>query len=61
MILGLLEVASEPSHLDLAGLRLHPLKGGRRGEWSLRVNRNWRITFRFEGEDVTDVDYEDYH
>lgn len=47
--------------MDLPGLVLHPLKGDRKGEWSVRVSGNWRVTFRFEGEDAEAVDYEDYH
>ncbi|MEE9394015.1 MAG: type II toxin-antitoxin system RelE/ParE family toxin [Planctomycetota bacterium] len=56
-----LDAATEPEDLDLPGYRLHPLKGDRKGEWSIRVSGNWRVTFRFESHDVTDVDYEDYH
>lgn len=47
--------------MDLPGLRLHELKGRDKGRWSVWVNGNWRVTFRFEGVDATDVDYEDYH
>jgi proteic killer suppression protein len=43
------------------GWRLHPLKGARRGEWSVWVTGNFRLTFRVDGEDVRDVDLEDYH
>jgi len=56
-----LDAATEPDDLDLPGYRLHPLKGDRKGEWSIAVSGNWRLTLRFEGHDVTDVDYEDYH
>ena len=56
-----LDAATEPDDLDLPGYRLHQLKGARKGEWSITVSGNWRVTFRFEGHDVTDVDYEDYH
>jgi proteic killer suppression protein len=45
----------------LPGWRLHPLKGGRRGEWSIWVTGNFRLTFRVDGEDVKDIDLEDYH
>jgi len=45
--------------MNLPGLYLHELKGKRRGTWAVRGN--WRVTFRFEGEDAVDVDYEDYH
>lgn len=60
-ILGLLDVARNPADLDIPGYRLHPLKGQRKGEWAVDVSGNWRVTFRFEGEDATDVNYEDYH
>jgi toxin HigB-1 len=43
------------------GWRLHPLKGARRGHWSIWVTGNFRLTFRLDGEDVADVDLEDYH
>ena len=41
--------------------RLHELKGDRKDTWSVTVQANWRITFRFSGGDADDVDYEDYH
>jgi toxin HigB-1 len=43
------------------GLNLHELNGDRKGTWSVKVSGNWRVTFKFAGEDITDVDYEDYH
>lgn len=61
LILGRLSVAVEARDLALPGLELHPLKGERKGTWALSVSGNWRITFRFSGSDVEDVDYEDYH
>lgn len=57
MILAMLDVAKEPQDLNQPGLRLHPLKG----HWSVWVNGNWRVTFRFDGADVELVDYQDYH
>jgi proteic killer suppression protein len=47
--------------LLLPGLVLHPLKGSRKGTWSVRVSGNWRLTFTFTGADADVVDYEDYH
>lgn len=47
--------------LDLPAFRLHPLKGRLLGYWSIWVNGNWRVTFRFAGADVELVDYLDYH
>jgi toxin HigB-1 len=61
LILGRLDVALEPRDMALPGLDLHPLQGRRKGTWAVCVNRNWRLTFRFTGNNVTDVDYEDYH
>lgn len=43
------------------GLDLHELSGHRKGTWPVKISGKWRVTFTFEGEDVTDVDYEDYH
>ena len=61
LILGRLSVAKEPRDMGLPGLHLHPLKGARHGTWAVQVSGNWRVTFRFVGPDVLDVNYEDYH
>jgi len=61
LILGRLNASVEPRDMSLPGLELHPLKGERKGTWAVSVSGNWRITFRFSGSDVEDVDYEDYH
>lgn len=61
LILGRLNVASEPRDMALPGLELHPLKGDRKDSWAVKVSGNWRVTFLFSGSDVEDVDYEDYH
>jgi toxin HigB-1 len=39
------------------------LTGNRKGEWSLFVTKNWRITFRIDGQDIEiiDLNFEDYH
>lgn len=47
--------------MDLPQFRLHPLTGGRKGQWAVTVRANWRIVFRFEGGAVEDVDFVDYH
>ena len=47
--------------MDAPEYRLHPLKGDRRGRWSVRVSGNWRIVFRFEDFEAGDVDLIDYH
>ena len=61
LILGRLHAAQQPKDMSLPGLRLHELKGDRSGTWAVDVSGHWRITFRFDGEDVEVVDYEDYH
>lgn len=61
LILGLLNAATAAADLALPGLRLHPLKGERKGTWAVSVSGNWRITFCFKGKDADEVDYEDYH
>ena len=60
-ILALLATAESLEDMSLPGLNLHELKGARKGTWSVWVSGNWRVTFRFERNDATDVDYEDYH
>jgi proteic killer suppression protein len=60
-ILGLLDVAAGPADMNLPSFKLHALKGDLKGHWSVWVNGNWRVTFRFEGMDVELVDYQDYH
>jgi toxin HigB-1 len=41
--------------------RLEALKGDRRGRWSIRINDQWRVCFRFENGDAFDVEIVDYH
>ena len=40
---------------------MHPLKGDRRGQWSVRVSGNWRIVFRFVNGEAVGVNLIDYH
>lgn len=56
-----LDAARKPSDVALPGYRLHPLKGDRKGFWSISVSANWRIIFRVGDGDVYDVDLVDYH
>ena len=49
---------------DLAavpGNRLETLAGDRRGQYSIRINDQWRICFRWTGHDAVDVAIVDYH
>ena len=59
--LDVLDAADSIQAFGLPGFRLHSLKGTLSGKYSIRVTRNWRITFRFENGDVFDVTLEDYH
>ena len=56
-----LDTATKPDDLAAPGWRLHPLTGNFRGFYSITVNGNWRVIFRFDGKDVELVDYLDYH
>jgi toxin HigB-1 len=60
-ILTVLDDALSPQELNLPGYHLHPLKGDMKGFWSVTVRANWRIIFRFEGNDAFDVELIDYH
>lgn len=59
--LGALDHASTPHDLAVPGWKLHALKGALTGHWAVTVNGNWRLTFRFDGDDAEVVDYQDYH
>ena len=43
------------------GNRLEVLKGGRSGQWSVRINDQWRLCFRFASGEALDVEIVDYH
>jgi proteic killer suppression protein len=59
--LVVLNNAPEPARMNVPGWDLHPLKGELAGHWAVKVNGNWRMTFRFEGNNAVVVDYRDYH
>ena len=49
---------------DLAippGNRLETLKGDRHGQWSIRINDQWRICFRWRDDGAAEVEIVDYH
>lgn len=41
--------------------RFHALRGDREGQWSISINDQWRICFRFVDSDAFDVEIADYH
>lgn len=60
--LAMLHAARELKDLlSPPGNRLKKLKGPRAGEYSIRINDQWRVSFRFERGNTEDVRVEDYH
>lgn len=59
--LAALDTAQMINDMDIPGYRLHPLKGRKKGRWSISVSGNWRLTFQFEQGNAYILDYEDYH
>lgn len=55
-ILSVLDVAQGADDLAIPSFRAHPLKADLAGHWSVWVNGNWRVTFRFIDGDVELVD-----
>lgn len=56
-----LNSAIKPDDMNTPGNEFHSLKGNLKGFYSVKVNGNWRIIFKFEGKDAILVDYLDYH
>lgn len=54
-------IASEEEVRDVPTWKAHRLTGSRRGTWSLHVSRNWRLTFEIDGDEMADLNLEDYH
>jgi proteic killer suppression protein len=60
--LMLIDAAEKESDLESPpGNRLKKLEGKRKGEFSIRINDQWRISFKFKNGDAYDVSIEDYH
>ncbi len=60
-MLDRLDTVLRPEDMNIPGFKFHQLTGDRKGTYAVTVTGNWRITFRFDGEDAIDVDLEDYH
>lgn len=56
-----LEHATCPMDMNATRWHLHALSGNLAGFYAIFVNGNWRLVFRFQGKDVVEVDYLDYH
>jgi toxin HigB-1 len=61
MQLAALDTAQVIEDINIAGFRLHSLKGESKGRWSIWVNGNWRLTFEFRDGHAHVLDYEDHH
>lgn len=59
--LARLDEANAPEDMNTPGWKLHGLSGNLSGHYSVTVNSNWRMTFRFDDGDAVLVDYQDYH
>ena len=60
-LLTALNVARDPQDLARPSWRLHGLSGDKAGFHAVTVQANWRLTFRFVGQNVELLDYLDYH
>jgi toxin HigB-1 len=61
MLTFLANMASANELHSIPAWKAHPLKGNRKGSWSLFVTRNWRLTFRIDRDEICDINLEDYH
>jgi proteic killer suppression protein len=60
--LAVLDAATDIEELRTPpGNRLEKLKGDKEGQWSIRINQQYRVCFRFEDGDAHDVEIADYH
>ena len=46
---------------EIRGNRFEKLKGDRKGQYSIRINDQYRICFRWENDNASDVEIADYH
>jgi toxin HigB-1 len=60
-ILLQLDETSSPEEMNIAGWKLHRLRGRDSGRYSVWVTGNYRVTIGWRGHDAIDVDLEDYH
>jgi proteic killer suppression protein len=60
-ILTRLDAATNAEMLKVPGYDFHKLSGDLKDFWSVKVDKNYRIIFKFKGENACDVDYLDYH
>lgn len=61
LILARLDAIHKPEDMNLPGFDFHKLTGDMKGFYTVSVNKNWRIIFKFDGKNPYNVDYMDYH
>ena len=61
LILDRLDAATEVKDMNFPGSNFHPLRGDLKGFYSVHVNGNWTIIFRFLDGEASEVDLIDYH
>lgn len=61
IILQRLNAAIQATDMNTPGMKFHGLHGKLKGHYSVSVNGNWRVIFKFENQDAILVDYVDYH
>lgn len=61
MQLAALSTAIVIDDINIPGYGLHKLKGQEQERWSIKIDKNWRLTFEFINGDVHLLNYEDYH
>lgn len=59
--LTVLDAVSFEEDIKEFGSGVHKLSGNLKDFWSIKINANYRLIFRFEAGDIFDVDYIDYH
>ena len=61
LILTRLDAAKTLDEMQVPGYNLHKLTGELNDFWSVKIDKNYRIVFRFQDENIYDVNYVDYH
>lgn len=60
-LLDRLDTVPMADDMNIPGFGFHGLTGSRKGEYSIKVSGNWRVTFKFEDGHALDVNLEDCH
>ena len=61
ILLSALDAATQAEQMNMPSWQFHTLLGDLAGHYSVAVNGNWRLTFRFDNGNAEVVDYQDYH